>query len=532
MTENKQINHEKKIIDLVKNPILALAVIGGLSLAIRLYLAPFDLVLSNDATAYFWYANDVSMLGNLPSEMSSNLARDFNTRFPNNGWPIFLSGFFSLIESTSFLDYMNAQRAISILISVITIIPIYLLSRRFFNKSYSIFAAALFVFEPRLIENSLLGITEPFYLLLGIVTLFLFLSKNNKIIIISFATAAIFCLVRYEGLLIIIPMTIMYFVRFHKTKKQILTYFIAIVIFTMILLPMGFLRIESTGSDGLTSHVLAGGEYYSGMIEDEGNNVILEFLSKGISFLGKYFLLVSIPLFLICLPYGIFNLIKKRDEKKWTLILFGLAFLIPAFYAYSRGFQDVKYLYIFLPVFCIISVYFIQSIEQKIKKPKVFFGGIIISIILVSSIFLNFTITDFETEKEKYEISLVVNEIATNVNRDYISLQYLKWSDADVINNFPILSTNVKQKDRVKIINIGNNSNNEFSIMEDYFVFAQKQGLTHLVLDNDNINNNFLKEIFQNEKQYPFLKKVYDSSEFGYNYHVKIFEINYNLFLK
>ena len=68
--------------------------------------------------------------------------------------------------------------------------------------------------------------------------------------------------------------------------------------------------------------------------------------------------------------------------------------------------------------------------------------------------------------------------------------------------------------------------------MEDYFVFAQKQGLTHLVLDNDNINNNFLKEIFQNEKQYPFLKKVYDSSEFGYNYHVKIFEINYNLFLK
>jgi len=43
--------------------------------------------------------------------------------------------------------------------------------------------------------------------------------------------------------------------------------------------------------------------------------------------------------------------------------------------------------------------------------------------------------------------------------------------------------------------------------MEDYFVFAQKQGLTHLVLDNDNVNNHFLKEIFQNEKQYPFLKK-------------------------
>ncbi|SVC59501.1 uncharacterized protein METZ01_LOCUS312355, partial [marine metagenome] len=369
--------------------------------------------------------------------------------------------------------YMNAQRVISILISVVTIIPIYFLGRKFFNEKYSLVVAALFAFEPRLIENSLLGITEPLYLLLGTITLVLFLSKNNKIIIISFIAAALFCLIRYEGLLIIIPMTIMYFVRFHKNKKQILTYFIAIIIFTMILLPTGLLRIESTGDDGLTSHVLAGGEYYSGMIEDEGNSIMLEFLSKGISFLSKYFLLVSIPLFLICLPYGIFRLIKKRDEKKWTLILFGLFFLIPAFYAYSRGFQDVRYLYIFLPIFCIISVYFIQLVEQKIKKPKVFFVGVIISTILISSIFSNFTITDFETEKEKYEISSVINQIATSVNRDYSSLQYLKWSDADILENFPILSTNVEQRDRVKIIHIGNYSENVFSVMEDYFVFAQ-----------------------------------------------------------
>ena len=150
---------------------------------------------------------------------------------------------------------------------------------------------------------------------------------------------------------------------------------------------------------------------------------------------------------------------------------------------------------------------------------------------MISSIFLNFTITDFEMQKEEYEISLIINQIATSVNRDYSSLQYLKWSDMDVLENFPILSTDVKQRDRVEIISIGNESENVFLVMEDYFAFAQKQGLTHLVLDNDNINNHFLKEIFQNEKQYPFLKKVYDSSEFGYNFHIKIFEINYDLFL-
>ena len=224
MTENKQINYEKKIIDLIKNPIFILALIGGLSLAIRLYLVPFDLVLGNDGTSYFWYANDVSILGKLPNEISPNI----DTQFPNNGWPIFLSGFFSLIDSTNFLDYMNAQRIISILISVVTVIPIYFLGRKFFNEKYSLVIAALFAFEPRLIENSLLGITEPLYLLLGTITLVLFLSKNNKIIIISFIAAALFCLIRYEGLVIMVPMTIMYFVRFHKNKIQIITFFIAI----------------------------------------------------------------------------------------------------------------------------------------------------------------------------------------------------------------------------------------------------------------------------------------------------------------
>jgi len=424
------------------------------------------------------------------------------------------------------------QRIISVLISVLTIIPIYYLGRKFFNKSYSIVVAALFCFEPRLIENSLLGVTEPIYLLLGVLTLVLFLNKNNKIILISFATAALFSLIRYEGLLIIIPMTIMYFVRFHKNKKQIMTYIFAIGIFIIILLPMGILRTESTGDNGLTSHIVAGGTYYSGMVENEGNSMILEFLSKGIAFLSKYFLLISIPLFLICLPYGIFNLIKKRDEKKWTLILFGLIFLIPAFYAYSRGFQDTRYLFIFFPILSVISIYFIQFIEQKINKPKSFFIGIISMIIIISCIFTSVSITDFETEKEKYEISLEINKIATSVNRDYKSLHYLKWSDSDVLENFPILSTKVEQKDRVKIIQIGHKSEYEFSDMKNYFEYAQKQDLTHLVLDNYNLGNNFLQEIFQNEEKYPFLNKVYDSTQFGYKYHIKIFEINYELFFE
>tara|TARA_Y100000741_G_C18240533_1_gene553503 strand:- start:50 stop:1636 length:1587 start_codon:yes stop_codon:yes gene_type:complete len=527
MKENNKIKYEK-ILEEEKFPILVLILVGILGLGIRLYFLPFDLVLNNDGATYFWYANDVSILGKLPTEISSNI----DTQFPNNGWPTFVSLFFSLINSESFLDYMNAQRVISAFISVLTIIPIYFLGKKFFNRTYSIIVATLFCFEPRLIENSLLGVTEPMYLLLGITTLVLFLNKNDKIILISFAIAALFSLVRYEGLLIIIPMTIMYFVRFHKNKKQILMYIFAIGIFIIILLPMGILRMESTGDNGLTSHIAAGGVYYSGMIEDEGNQMILEFLIKGITFLAKYFLLISIPLFLICLPYGIFNLIKRRNDNKWTLILFGIIFLIPAFYAYSRGFQDTRYLYIFIPIFSIVSIYLLQIIDDKIKKPRIFFVAIITLVIIISYIFLGVTITDYEKEREEYEISLKINQIATSVNRDYESLHFLKWADKDVLENFPILSTKVEQKDRVKIIIIGNKSENSFSDIHDYFKFAQTQGLTHLVLNNSNLENKFLQEIFQNEEEYSFLDKIYDSSESGYNTHIKIFEINYDLLLE
>ena len=212
-----------------------------------------------------------------------------------------------------------------------------------------------------------------------------------------------------------------------------------------------------------------------------------------------------------------------------TLIVFGLVFLIPAFYAYSRGFQDTRYLYIFYPIFSIISIYFIHIIGNKIKKPRIFFVGIVTLVITISLIFLGLTITDFEREKEEFEISLKINEITTSVNRDYESLHFLKWSDSDVLENFPVLSTQVEQRDRVEIIIIGNKSENEFETMEDYFEFAESQGLTHLVLDNSNLGNSYLQDIFQNELEYSFLNKIYDSSESGYNVHIKVFEINYNL---
>ena len=54
--------------------------------------------------------------------------------------------------------------------------------------------------------------------------------------------------------------------------------------------------------------------------------------------------------------------------------------------------------------------------------------------------------------------------------------------------------------------------------------------MTHLVLDEKNVNNEFFKNIFDERIRYPFLEKIYDSENEGYKKIVKIFEIDYKEF--
>ena len=94
---------------------------------------------------------DIATVGNLPQNYTPI----------NNGWPIFLSGFFTIFSFENSISYMELQRMVSVIISTFTFIPIYYLCKKFVNRSYSIIGAAIFAFEPRIIQNSLFGIADP-----------------------------------------------------------------------------------------------------------------------------------------------------------------------------------------------------------------------------------------------------------------------------------------------------------------------------------------------------------------------------------
>ena len=97
-------------------PIIAFSAIVVIAVIIRMYYYPHGIPVTMDGLVYFKYAVDVSILGHLPE-----------TSLTNNGWPTFLSLFFSNINSENFLDYMTVQRIVSISISIFTSIPVYFL---------------------------------------------------------------------------------------------------------------------------------------------------------------------------------------------------------------------------------------------------------------------------------------------------------------------------------------------------------------------------------------------------------------------
>jgi len=521
--ENK---HSKKILtseknnsfkDIFQSPVFLLTIIGVITLVIRVYYFPYEIPITLDGSNYFWYTVDMSLLDEFPPGYT----------FPNNGWPSFLYIFFSLFNSDDFLDYMNLQRSLSIIISVSTIIPVYLLCTRFFKKQYAILGSILFAFEPRLILNSTLGISEPLFIMLGTISLYFFLSKKWMYIYLSFVIAALYTLVRYEGLLLIVPLSIIFLIRFRKDKKVVLKYLVVISLFVLILLPMMYIRSETTGQDGVISHV-SGATKSAIALDGQEQSQIFEIIGYTFGNFSKYFIWILIPSLLFFVPYGLIMLFKNRDLNKITLILVGVALLIPALYAYFRNISDTRYLLSIIPILCVISVYTFEKIDQRFKKPGFLITVFIICLFVTSIVFLEYNKVDYGHEIEAFEIAKEVTKRTSVINHSYHidfdvpESKYYRAANLLNLQTFPILRAEIP--DRIEFVElVGHDS------LESYIEFGKKMGLTYLVIDDSSLQPAFLQDVFVHEEKYPYLLKEFDSRNSGYQYHVKIFRIDYEV---
>ena len=217
--------------------VICLLIISSISVAFKLSHVDFtEPSISEDVYVYILAAFSI-------------INGDFSQPdFKPLGWSILLSPFYLFDDSTDLLHYVNIARILSIAISTITILPMYILARRFFDEKYSLVASCLFAFEPHLINNSTLGLSEPLFILAIILTSIFILQKNHSwYFYMSFLLAGITWWIRVNGLITLVILSIIFFIVYKSSSKNFVKYLLCIVIFVLVASPMLIQKYDQFG---------------------------------------------------------------------------------------------------------------------------------------------------------------------------------------------------------------------------------------------------------------------------------------------
>ena len=543
MSELNYINSKKYII-------LYLGLILTLGLSLRFYYLPYDVPIATDGFYSFVYAAKTVFEGNLPVGYGTT----------NTGWANFLALFFSLSDTSDPFYLMQIQRSLSVILSSLTIIPAFFIFRKFVNIRWALFGCLLLIIEPRLLMSSLEGINYQLFFLLFVLVIALFLTKTKLTLFLSFGCIACATLVRYEGLLLLIPLSTMYFLKF-KDKKSVVKFLGMIFIVIIILAPISVLRIQATenlcyetsfgvrcGSDGFTHDILVGQRFLSHTLNaalgqevsetaiylfnennEKTDNYAVLFVNKIIvsfSALLKFIGLALIPYFAFFVLYNIILRIKnkksiKLDWDKKMIVFTASIMFLPALYAYMRGIEEIRYVLIIIPLVCILSISWTNSISEKISKNL---GVIIILMVLVlisSIIFIEFEKRDSIHDRESFLVSQKIVEL-TNMTNSFHQSGYVKT--AILGSSWPVLPEAAQNGKPIHFFQIV--STNDYDDLAEFIIDSRKYDLRYLVVDED---NELFAALRINPTVYPYLIKIFDSDEVGYKNHFMIYEIDYKL---
>lgn len=317
----------------------------------KLSLVDYETQMKSDDLKYYYYSVELYFHNELPQD---------NYPLHNLGLPIFLGSIYKLIPEEYFnaLLFQNIQRLFSVFVSSFTIPLVYLLCHKFFEKKYALLGSFMFAFDPRLVQNSTFGITDPLFLFFSIASFVLFYSKSNKLVLASFVLIGLASLTRLEGILLY-PLFLILLIRNHKISKKHLK-FLSLII----LLPIVYIIIF----DNL-----------NGIDVEFGNRIIIEimqlrsFYEDGVIMNGThknfsemvfnsllYYFWSSFPTFFFFIPLGLYCMFKNK-LLRWELILIVFFLSISGIVAYFDAY-DVRYFFPVYPFFIIISLFCIKKL--------------------------------------------------------------------------------------------------------------------------------------------------------------------------
>ena len=535
-----------------KNIIIYLICLAFISLCFKLFLVDFSIPVNSDNLAYV-----LNGIAHSNGDFDHPSARSI-------GWSLFLSPFFSLMNSNDILDYSNTAKIISIGISTATIFLIYKVGRKFFDERYSLVAACLFAFLPQLNYNSVLAFSEPLFIFSAIASFYFLLNSKSKFVIIALIFAAFSYWIRLNGIILFLIISITYILTFKKSRIFLKNYGLGLVVFLIIISPMLLQKYEQFGDPFYSSYQdTMFSKNYEELISNISlntktsassyieNNGILDFIYTFFisGFINSVILLskISFPYLFILIPFGILFSFRAFDQKSqytkanWIFILSSI-FLMSFILSIIPEKRFLLFLMPFLVLFSVIPIqrvteYGLSTFSLSRKQKDIFLVIVIIIIIILSGLFtLRYEKLDPVLENEKMDFAkYALENLHGNTLRDF-------GGATDYINFVILLDHNDFQDFKIRSWADGT-ERNKFAYQE---TGVSASNIEDLVLKGESLNLNYLisnqhttfyypyiDQVYHNEKQYPYLIKIFDSSEYGYEkLKIKVFEINYEKFHK
>ena len=535
--------------------IASLVTIVSISIILKLYTTDFSFPLYSDPLAY-----GLAAISHTNGDFSQSSHRGI-------GWSVFVSIFYSFINSDNFLVYSNTIKILSLSIASSTIFLVYLLGRKFFSQKYSLVVATLFAFEPHLNYNSGFGLSEPLYHLAIIGAFYFIINKNTKFIILSLLLVGAVWWIRFNGIIFLAVLLIIYFATKRNSPNFYRNLFLAILIFLALVSPMLSQRSDQFGDPtyfAYSQYIFTGSfekvisiEYENTVtsavdyIDENGFfSFIQTFIINGIYNILSVIWKISFPYLFILLPFGIIFSFKAFDQEKrpifanWLFIIFSLGSLIITFALIPEK-RYLFYIYPFLIILCVIPIqrvteYGLSTFSFTKKQKNVFLVLVLITVLALSIWFtLRYDQPDPILENEKYRFSeyAIKNFNGYSLREFGESLDYMKFQ---YVLNSPESFKNCKVEFNKELCNYDKNNGYLQRItitgnsVEEIINKGESYNLKYIISNEQrNDFHGFIDDIYHQEEKYPYLKKIFDSSNQGFKkLKIKVFEIDYEKFNK
>ena len=532
--------------------IASLVTIVSISIILKLYTTDFSFPLYSDPLAY-----GLAAISHTNGDFSQSSHRGI-------GWSVFVSIFYSFINSDNFLVYSNTIKILSLSIASSTIFLVYLLGRKFFSQKYSLVVATLFAFEPHLNYNSGFGLSEPLYHLAIIGAFYFIINKNTKFIIPSLLLVGAVWWIRFNGIIFLAVLLIIYFATKRNSPNFYRNLFLATLIFLALVSPMLSQRSDQFGDPtyfAYSQYIFTGSFEKAISIEYENTvtsavdyidengffSFIQTFIINGIYNILSVIWKISFPYLFILLPFGIIFSFKAFDQEKkpifanWLFIILSLGSLIITFALIPEK-RYLFYIYPFLIILCVIPIqrvteYGLSTFSFTKKQKNVFLVLVLITVLALSIWFtLRYDQPDPILENEKYRFSeyAIKNFNGDSLREfggslDYMKLQYV-LNSPESFKNCKVETTEMCNYDKnngyLRTITITGNS------VEEIINKGENYNLKYIISNEQrNDFHGFIDDIYANEEEYPYLTKIFDSTKEGFEkLKIKVFEIDYEKF--